>query len=95
MKIGGNRKAREFLDAQPDWNNDLPIIQKYKSQAAAKLKKKIQIESEEGTWDPVADSLKEQIPSQIEPSNLGYSIPALSDPETPEHVGCFKLSFST
>ena len=49
MKIGGNRKAREFLDAQPDWNNDLPIIQKYKSQAAAKLKKKIQIQSEEGT----------------------------------------------
>ena len=51
MKIGGNRKAREFLDAQADWYKDLPIIQKYKSQAAAMLKRKIQIESEGGTWD--------------------------------------------
>ena len=89
MIIGGNRKAREFLDAQPDWNNDSPIIQKYKSQAAAMLKRKIQIESEGGTWDhlaldPVADSLDEQTPLQIDPS--------LSDPETPEHVGCFKFS---
>ena len=89
MKIGGNQKAREFLDAQPDWNNDWPIIRKYKSHAAAMLKRKIQIESEGGTWDhlawnPVADTLEEEKSSQIEPS--------LSDPETPEHVGCFKFS---
>ena len=90
MKIGGNRKAREFLDAQPDWNNDSPIIQKYKSQAAAMLKRKIQIESEGGTWDhltwhPVVDdSLEKQTNTQIDPS--------LSDSDTPEHVGCFKFS---
>ena len=90
MKIGGNRKAREFLDAQADWYKDLPIIQKYKSQAAAMLKRKIQIESEGGTWDhltwhPVVDdSLEKQTNTQIDPS--------LSDPDTPEHVGCFKFS---
>ena len=91
MKIGGNQKAREFLESQPDWIKDSPINEKYKSQAAATLKRKIQIESEGGTWDPIADSLQEQ----FEPSNLAGSTPDLPDPETPEHIGCFRFSCSS
>ena len=94
MKIGGNQKAREFLEAQPDWNKNFPIAEKYKTQAAATLKRKIQIESEGGSGDPVADSLQEQR-LQLEPTNFGRSrklsssTPDLPDPETPEHVGYY------
>ena len=78
MKIGGNQNAREFLEAQPDWNKNFPFHQKYKSLAAANLKRKIQIESEGGTWDPIADSLQETT------KRLSGSMPDLPDPVTPD-----------
>ena len=46
MKISGNRKARLFLEAQDDWNDSLPISQKYQSKAAALLKDKVMVESQ-------------------------------------------------
>ena len=46
MKVGGNRKARIFLDSQDDWNDGSPISQKYQSRAAALLKDKIMVESQ-------------------------------------------------
>ncbi len=42
MKVGGNRKARVFLDSQEDWNDSAPISQKYQSRAAALLKDKVE-----------------------------------------------------
>ena len=41
MKVGGNRRAKEFLEAQPDWNPKEPISQKYQSRAAALYKDKV------------------------------------------------------
>ena len=46
MKAGGNRKARIFLESQDDWNDSLPISQKYQSRATALLKDKIMVESQ-------------------------------------------------
>ena len=80
MKIGGNQNAREFLEAQPDWKKNVSLAQKYKTLAAANLKRKIQIESEGGTWDPIADSLQE-------PTNFGGSkrlSGSMPDPVTPD-----------
>lgn len=50
MKVGGNRKARIFLDSQDDWNDSAAISQKYQSRAAALLKDKIMVESQGGSW---------------------------------------------
>ena len=41
MKVGGNRKARVFLESQDDWNDNAPISQKYQGRAAALLKDKV------------------------------------------------------
>ncbi|KAG8334055.1 ADP-ribosylation factor GTPase-activating protein 1 [Homalodisca vitripennis] len=35
MKVGGNRRAREFFDTQDDWDDTVPIQQRYNSKAAA------------------------------------------------------------
>lgn len=44
MKAGGNRKAREFLESQPDWDDSMTITQKYNTKAAALYRDKVCIE---------------------------------------------------
>jgi len=41
MKVGGNRKAREFFDAQPDYCNSMSLLEKYNSKAAALYRDKV------------------------------------------------------
>jgi ADP-ribosylation factor GTPase-activating protein 1 len=41
MKVGGNRKAREFFEAQPDFNENMSIFEKYNSRAAALYRDKV------------------------------------------------------
>lgn len=41
MKVGGNRRAKEFFQSQPDWNDSMPLTDKYSSKAAALYKDKI------------------------------------------------------
>jgi len=41
MKVGGNVKAREFLESQPDFKPEWTIIEKYNSKAAALLRDKV------------------------------------------------------
>jgi ADP-ribosylation factor GTPase-activating protein 1 len=41
MKVGGNSKAREFLESQPDFRPDWSINEKYNSKAAALLRDKV------------------------------------------------------
>lgn len=43
MKIGGNRKAREFFESQPDWDNSMTITQKYNTKAAALYRDKVTV----------------------------------------------------
>lgn len=35
MKVGGNKKAREFFDSHSDWNWKAPLNDRYNSKAAA------------------------------------------------------------
>lgn len=41
MRVGGNKRAKEFLKSQPDWNDNLPFSEKYHTKAAARYKDKI------------------------------------------------------
>jgi len=47
MKVGGNRRAKEFLGSQPDWNDNLPFSEKYHTKAAALYKDKILKEAQQ------------------------------------------------
>uniref|UniRef100_A0A8D8JIZ7 ADP-ribosylation factor GTPase-activating protein 1 n=1 Tax=Culex pipiens TaxID=7175 RepID=A0A8D8JIZ7_CULPI len=51
MKAGGNRKAREFFDAQDDWDDTLPITRKYNTRAAALYRDKIACLAQGKPWD--------------------------------------------
>ncbi|KAK9500803.1 hypothetical protein O3M35_001997 [Rhynocoris fuscipes] len=50
MKVGGNRKAREFFDSQDDWDDTLSIQQKYNSKAAALYRDKISALAQGKDW---------------------------------------------
>ena len=41
MKIGGNKKAKEFLESQSDWDPTLPLTEKYNTKAAALYRDKV------------------------------------------------------
>ena len=41
MKIGGNKKARQWLETQDDWDETLPLQQKYNTRAAALYRDKV------------------------------------------------------
>ena len=41
MKIGGNRKARDFFETQDDWDESMSIQQKYNTRAAALYRDKV------------------------------------------------------
>lgn len=41
MKVGGNKKAKEFLDSQPDWDWNLPLNERYNTLAAALYRDKV------------------------------------------------------
>lgn len=51
MKVGGNKNARDFLEDQPDWNDRLPIQQKYNTKAAALYRDKISTLAQGKQWD--------------------------------------------
>lgn len=51
MKVGGNRKAREFFDSQEDWDDTLPIQKKYNTRAAALYRDKISTLAQGKPWD--------------------------------------------
>ncbi|CAF0724653.1 unnamed protein product [Adineta steineri] len=52
MKVGGNRRAKEFLASQPDYDaNTMNFQQRYNSRAAALYRDKISTEARGETWN--------------------------------------------
>lgn len=41
MKVGGNQKAKDFLESQDDWDDRLPLADKYNTKAAALYRDKV------------------------------------------------------
>lgn len=51
MKVGGNKNARTFLDAQDDWDDTLTIQKRYNTRAAALYRDKISTLAQGKSWD--------------------------------------------
>ena len=73
LQVGGNRKAKEFLSSQPDWNPKEPISQRYQSRAAALYKDKILTESQGQTWSESTSSAKNHRAKKPSTNNSGMS----------------------
>ena len=71
MKVGGNRRAKSFLEGHTDWNSSAPITAKYNSRAAALYKDKILVESQGGSWSEETSSAKNHKSSYVQPSGGG------------------------
>ncbi|KAL0902109.1 hypothetical protein ABMA27_000057 [Loxostege sticticalis] len=52
MMVGGNLKAREFFESQPDYKAGMTIPQKYNTKAAAMYRQKITALAEGRPWSP-------------------------------------------
>ncbi|CAH2035678.1 unnamed protein product, partial [Iphiclides podalirius] len=52
MMVGGNAKAKEFFESQPDYKPDMTIPQKYNTKAAAMYRQKITALAEGRQWSP-------------------------------------------
>ncbi|TKR95303.1 hypothetical protein L596_009492 [Steinernema carpocapsae] len=68
MMAGGNKKAREFLEAQPDFKVGWTIQEKYKSRAAALLRDKVKCEAKGKLWNPLTSTVRDYDPSSSEGS---------------------------
>ena len=58
MKVGGNQRAREFFEDQPDWHENQTIQQRYNSRAAALYRDKIATLAAGKPWSEETSSAK-------------------------------------
>ncbi|KAF7265967.1 hypothetical protein GWI33_020704 [Rhynchophorus ferrugineus] len=68
MKVGGNRNARVFFEAQPDWEDTMTIQQKYNTKAAALYRDKISTIAQGKPWDAKKSPAQNYTSSYISPS---------------------------
>jgi len=73
MKVGGNRRAKEFLANQSDWSDSANITTKYNSKAAALYRDKVTTEANGGSWSEETSSAKNYKSSYIGGSSSGAS----------------------
>ena len=71
MKVGGNKRAKDFLADQSDWNHGGNITAKYNSKAAALYRDKITTEAKGQTWSEESSSAKNYKSSYIGASSGG------------------------
>ncbi|XP_017481205.1 PREDICTED: ADP-ribosylation factor GTPase-activating protein 1-like [Rhagoletis zephyria] len=70
MKLGGNRKAREFLESQSDWNPNYSLSDKYNTRAAALYRDKLSSEARGEVWSEQTSSASKYVPKKIIASSL-------------------------
>ncbi|OQR78252.1 ADP-ribosylation factor GTPase-activating protein 1-like [Tropilaelaps mercedesae] len=72
MHVGGNSKAKEFLEEQNDWSWDMDIWERYNTKAAALLRDKISTEAKGEEWSLETSSARiyqnHAIPRKSQPS---------------------------
>mgnify|MGYP005985221617 CR=1 FL=1 len=69
MKVGGNRNARVFFEAQPDWDDHMTIQQKYNTKAAALYRDKVSTLAQGKAWDEKKSPAQNYTGSLINSSN--------------------------
>jgi ADP-ribosylation factor GTPase-activating protein 1 len=85
MKVGGNRKAKDFFATQSDYNaNTMSLQQRYNSRAAAFYRDKIGTEARGNTWSINSS------PAQNHASS--YASPTTSYTEKPSKVSEVRIS---
>ncbi|KAI8584151.1 hypothetical protein K450DRAFT_218416 [Umbelopsis ramanniana AG] len=52
MDLGGNKKAKEFFESQPDYQSSMPLPDKYNSHFATMYREKLTAEVEGKPWTP-------------------------------------------
>jgi len=73
MKVGGNKKAKEFFSQQDDWNFKMPISERYNTKAAALYRDKIATLAQGKEWSIETSSAKNYVSRVIPTRNLGSS----------------------
>lgn len=68
MKIGGNKRARQWLETQDDWDETLPLQQKYNTRAAALYRDKIATEAQGKPWSVETSPARNYRPSSVQPT---------------------------
>ncbi|GMT00945.1 hypothetical protein PENTCL1PPCAC_23119 [Pristionchus entomophagus] len=63
MKVGGNQRARDFLESQPDYKENWSLQEKYNSRAAALLRDKVLAEAEGREWSAATSSARTFTPT--------------------------------
>ncbi|PRD26798.1 UNVERIFIED_CONTAM: ADP-ribosylation factor GTPase-activating protein 1 [Trichonephila clavipes] len=74
MKAGGNRKAKQFLESQSDYNSKLPLADKYNTRAAALYRDKISTEAQGKSWSIETSSAKNYSSTSISKSSSSGSL---------------------
>ncbi|OTF74493.1 ADP-ribosylation factor GTPase-activating protein 1-like protein, partial [Euroglyphus maynei] len=65
MKVGGNRKAKEFFNNQIDWDDTMPLNDKYNTRAAALYRDKISTEARGEKWSIETSNAENYVPKKI------------------------------
>lgn len=65
MDIGGNKKAKEFFESQPDWDPSTPLQQKYYQNFATQYREKLQAEVEGRKWIPSSATVNPVLKSSV------------------------------
>jgi len=74
MKIGGNRKAKEFFATQSDYNaNTMSLQQRYNSRAAALYRDKIATEAQGRVWSINSSSAQNYTSSYASSSSTNFT----------------------
>ncbi|XP_057334836.1 ADP-ribosylation factor GTPase-activating protein 1 isoform X2 [Microplitis mediator] len=77
MKVGGNKKAREFFESQSDWEDSMPINKKYNTKAAALYRDKVATLARGESWSIDKANVKDFLPSYSDhnsnDNNYSYS----------------------
>ncbi len=69
MKVGGNRKAKDFFATQSDYNPSMNLQQRYNTRAAALYRDKINTEAQGKTWSINSSPAQNYTPSYISSSS--------------------------
>lgn len=79
MKVGGNRNARVFFEAQPDWDDSMTIQQKYNTKSAALYRDKISTLAQGKSWDEKKSPAQNYTSGLVSPSSYTNSSTSYSN----------------
>lgn len=69
MKVGGNKKALEFLESQHDFKPSMTIHEKYNTRAAALLRDKVSTEADGRLWSSESSAARSYQPASLSTSH--------------------------